>query len=57
MGQYLVIQTKMAKDDKTVLDFLADLKEKVTVLGKEETRAFMALKEQEAKEQGIPFDK
>ena len=53
----MVIQTKMAKDDKTVLDFLADLKEKVTVLGKEETRAFMALKEQEAKEQGIPFDK
>jgi len=50
------LETKMAKDDKTVLDFLADLKEKVTVLGKEETRAFMALKEQEAKEQGIPFD-
>ena len=47
----------MAKNGKTVLDFLNDLKEKVTVLGKEEIKKFMVLKEQEAKELGIPFDK
>lgn len=46
----------MAKTTQITNDFLKDLLEKVTPIGKDERTALIKLKEEEAKELGIPFD-
>lgn len=51
-----VIEPKMAKTAKTVIDFLTDLREKVKPIGEKERDRLMALKKEECEELGIEFE-
>lgn len=51
-----VLEQKMAKDTKTVMDFLNALNEKLRPLGLKERESLMALKKQDLESKGLPFD-
>jgi metallopeptidase MepB len=50
------IEDKMAKTPKTVLDFLGDLRSKLTEGGKKETAHLLEMKEADHKARNLPFD-
>ncbi|CCH47014.1 saccharolysin [Wickerhamomyces ciferrii] len=52
-----VLEKKMAKNSKTVLSFLDDLKKKLTPLALKEREHLLALKNEHLKEQGLPESK
>ncbi|KAJ7505372.1 metallopeptidase MepB [Mycena galericulata] len=49
-------EPKMVKTGKGVVDFLDDLEKKLKPVGIKERETLLALKEQDCKERGIPFD-
>ncbi|EPE06573.1 thimet oligopeptidase [Ophiostoma piceae UAMH 11346] len=52
----LVLEDKMAKDCKTVDDFLGDLRKRLTAGGVTEIKHLLELKKADTKELGLPFD-
>lgn len=51
-----IIEVKMAKTSKTVLDFLDDLQAKLMPIGEMEKLRLLKLKEEECKERGWKYD-
>lgn len=49
-----VLEERMAKNQKNVLDFLTDLKEKLQPLGKEELARLLKFKNEDLKARGLP---
>ncbi|PCH40126.1 zincin [Wolfiporia cocos MD-104 SS10] len=49
-------EVKMAKNAQTVIDFLADLEQKLRPVGAQNRAVLLALKEEEHKTRGLPFD-
>ncbi|MBW0518729.1 hypothetical protein O181_058444 [Austropuccinia psidii MF-1] len=50
------LQVKMAKNPKTVMDFLQDLREKLTPIGQKEREELLKLKRQQVKELNLDID-
>lgn len=50
------LEVKMAKEEKTVLNFLNDLKEKLLPLGQKELERLKELKKSEKQTLGLPYD-
>lgn len=51
-----ILDVKMAKNSKNALDFLYDLKEKLTPIGEAEKKVFLQMKKEEHAKRGWDFD-
>lgn len=51
-----ILDVKMAKNSKTVLDFLHDLRDKLTPIGQAEKKVFLDMKRKEHEARGWDYD-